>query len=952
MKKKIACLGLAIYLIFAHLPKIALANSDLLYKEDMKQTITSGVIYEESKRLYKSGWKDVYVLTVDVRNPNIKLEILTSSTEHGLKKTTQDLAKENEAIAGINGDFFGGGNPKSAMGQIVENGKTIEAQNYYNNSENKYAGLFLDKFGNIFTDYMKSNVRLYNSNINFDLGGKNKVTDFKKPIIFDTTFIKTTQDLDNRNKELFKVVVENGIVKEKLGAGQIANVPENGYVIVMDKNTATNNLAKFNVGDAISFTENYEFAFRPSKSISEIETGISAGGEILRNGKIIEQGLSVSPKARHPRTAVGVSQDKSKLIMVVVDGRGQSIGATQNEMGQILLEYGAYDAINFDGGGSSTMVVRKEGESEISLANNVSEKKQRPVPNGLGIKTTSEPGEATSIKIVPNLPENKAILANETYSFKINAFDTNLNPVNIDLSQINVAFENEEDGIATSTNFTPKSTGELTLKATYGSLYSEIKINVKEGINSISPRASQTSLEIGEKTTLSAVGSNKDGFQTFIDTSEIQWTLENPEIGILEGNVFTPVAEGIANINARYREFDSTISIAIGQIAILKESFETPKETFMLYYPEKSGVSGGSAIANVGFEDGGNSLLLSYAFKENSKENQASYVCFEKSPIIFYDNPKYIQMNVKGDGSGNMLKAVLKDKNDKQYIVPIIENMASTQWSVARFAVPKEVDYPIRLDKIYVGTYPTTEKEQGTIYIDNIQSVIKRTDGGEILGGYKDALQANLKETIPLENEEEINIFGQTAEKPFSNSKQVLIDAINNMKINATSLIFAGDSNLEELQTNIPTIQWQNKYFTSETKNFSIINLATKNGSILKENSEQWRWLQSYLNNFSRNNIIINMDKNIWDSKNDLKGTRENALFHKILKEFIEKTGKNVIVVSAVSNKAEVLVKDGVRYITLNGLTNDIQSNLNNYKYLKIRASENDLQYEICNIYN
>ena len=952
MKKKIAFLGLVLSLTFTYLPKITFANSDLLYKETNQQTITTGVTYEESKRLYKSGWKDVYVLTVDINNPNIKLDILTSKQEHGLKKTTENLVKENDAIAGINGDFFGSGNPKSAMGQIIENGKDIEAQNYYNNSENKYAGIFLDKFGNVFTDYIKSNIRIFNSNVNLDLGAKNKITDFKKPVVFDRAFIQTTKDLDNRNKQLFKVVVENGVVKEKLGAGQIANIPENGYVIVMDKNTASANLGKFNVGDAISFTEKYEFVFRPDKNISEIEIGMSAGGEILRNGNIINQGLSISPKARHPRTAVGISQDKTKLIMVVVDGRGQSVGATQNEMGQILLEYGAYDAINFDGGGSSTMVLRKEGDMEVSLANNVSDKSQRLVPNGLGIKTTNPKTEATSIKIVPNLSENKAILANETYSFKINAFDSNLNPVNIDLSQVNLSFLNEEDGTATNSTFTPFKTGELTLKATYQNLETELKINVKDGINSIKPKATLTSLNIGEKTTLSAVGSNKDGFETFIDPSKIEWTVDNQEIGALEGNIFTAYKDGIANITGKYGEFTSTISIAIGEVAILKEAFENPKETFMLYYPENAGVSGGSAISNVGFEDGGNSLLLSYSFKENSQTNQASYVSFEKSPIIFYDNPKYIQMNVKGDSSGNMLKAILKDKNNNQYTVPIIENMNSSEWSVARFAIPENVVYPITLDKIYVGTYPTTEKEQGTIYIDNIQSVVKRTDGGQILGGYTDYLSENLRETQILENEEEINIFGQTANKPFENSKQVLLDAINSMSLNATSLVFAGDSNLEGIQTNLPTIQWQNKYSTSETKNLSIINLATKSGNMLKENPEQWKWLQSYLYNFSKNNIVITMDKNIWDSKNSLTGIRENSLFHKILKEFVEETGKNVIVVSAVSDKTEVFVKDGVRYITLNGLTNSMQSNLNNYKYLKIRASETDLKYEIVNIYN
>ena len=61
---------------------------------------------------------------------------------------------------------------------------------------------------------------------------------------------------------------------------------------------------------------------------------------------------------RHPRTAVGILADGSK-VFVVVDGRSsKSQGATMEEMQKIMLWLGCTDALNLDGGGSSTMVVR------------------------------------------------------------------------------------------------------------------------------------------------------------------------------------------------------------------------------------------------------------------------------------------------------------------------------------------------------------------------------------------------------------------------------------------------------------------------------------------------------------------------------------------------------------------------------------------------------------------
>ncbi len=951
MKKFFLCI-FAIFLLI-YIPKNALAAT-LLYSESNVQTITSGVTYEESKRLYTDGWKDVYVLTVDITNPNVSMEVLTSQTEYGLKKSTENLAIENSAIAAINGDFFGSGNPLSAMGQIAENGTFREARNYYNSSSSQYAGVFLDTFGNVFIDYVESNLRLYNSKVNLDLDAKNKVTSFSKPVIFDSTAISTTADLDKRNSNLYKVVVEDGVITQKLGPGEVATVPENGYVIVMDKDTASEQLAKFEISDTITFTESYEFLFRPEKLVSQIVSGMSAGGEILRNGVEVSSGYSVSPNTLQPRTAVGVSQDKTKLILMVVDGRGSSKGATHSQMAELLLEYGAYDAIHFDGGGSSTMVVRQEGDTEVSVVNNVSEGTQRSVPNALGIKTTNETGELDSIKISLNTEDGQAILQNQTYSFEILGYDSNLNPVTVDINSVKVSFLDEDDGVVNQNYFSPSKVGTLTLLAEVENtdIKTTLEIEVKDGISSIKPKLDKTSLKVGESLALSAVGANKDGYEVSLNSSDITWTIDNEDIAYISNNNLIATGEGVLNLMATYGSYSFNITIAIGETVTLTEDFETQKDLLMLYYPDTDYLAGSAVYTNASAISG-NSLAITYAFKANKVTSQATYVSFERSPITFSGSPSSIQMAVKGDGSGNMLKAVLKDAGGNQYTVSIIDSMTEDNWIIASFDVPDGALYPISIEKIYVGTYSTTSQEQGTIYIDNIEAVYEKEGGGEITAGYKDYLYSDtLSTTAKTDGEEDINVFGQTADKPFSNSSQVLIDTVNSMQQDATSLIFVGDSDLSGISLTVPTVQWQNKYSTTNTQNLSIINLATKSGNMLAESSEQWKWLQGYLQSFSKNNILICMDKNIWDSENCLTGVRENELLHKILKQFVEETGKNVIVVSAVGDKSDVYVKDGVRYITLNGLTSNSETDLTNYKYLKIRATETDLQYQICNVYN
>ncbi|MCG9895668.1 MAG: phosphodiester glycosidase family protein [Fimbriimonadaceae bacterium] len=64
-------------------------------------------------------------------------------------------------------------------------------------------------------------------------------------------------------------------------------------------------------------------------------------------------------EARHPRSAIGLDRSGGVLILAVVDGRrpGRSIGVTLPELAEIMIENGAWVAMNADGGGSSTLIV-------------------------------------------------------------------------------------------------------------------------------------------------------------------------------------------------------------------------------------------------------------------------------------------------------------------------------------------------------------------------------------------------------------------------------------------------------------------------------------------------------------------------------------------------------------------------------------------------------------------
>lgn len=117
------------------------------------------------------------------------------------------------------------------------------------------------------------------------------------------------------------------------------------------------------------------------------ELAMVVGGwpRILRDGQNIageaatlEGTLSRNAESRHPRTAIGFSRDSSTLFLLTVDGRSENSGGmTLIELATVMRELGAWQAMNFDGGGSTTMVVAgkvvnqpsdKEGERAVGNA--------------------------------------------------------------------------------------------------------------------------------------------------------------------------------------------------------------------------------------------------------------------------------------------------------------------------------------------------------------------------------------------------------------------------------------------------------------------------------------------------------------------------------------------------------------------------------------------------------
>ncbi len=134
----------------------------------------------------------------------------------------------------------------------------------------------------------------------------------------------------------------------------------------------------------------------------QVAEGIGGfGSKLIEDGKIKITGTSNYYTNRASRTAVGITRT-GKVVFMVLDGRQEPIscGGSMEEIAQIMFEAGCVEAINLDGGGSTTYVAKVEGADELSVVSRPSDGTSRSVSTSLMIVSTAPSSTAFDHAII------------------------------------------------------------------------------------------------------------------------------------------------------------------------------------------------------------------------------------------------------------------------------------------------------------------------------------------------------------------------------------------------------------------------------------------------------------------------------------------------------------------------------------------------------------------------
>ncbi len=345
--------------------------------QEYKQ-ITAGVEHAKFVRKIKDEPVVINLLRLDLTK--VRLDVVHAMDAAIGTETVSSIASRHDAIAAINAGFFR--LDKSiyagdAAGVLMIDGNLLSES--YGNRVALTINNFSDKT-EVFINRLSLSQTVSIGKQTFEVTGINRQRRENDLIIYTPEFHFTTLT-DKKGIEI--VVQRNKVLKALDGKGSI-EIPSYSFIISASGKFREQLLgvARRNVGVTLSRqwetfdSKNYRNAF----VVKDIVGGVP---QLIKNGKIEisweqEKSSKVFVETRHPRTAVAKLKD-GKFLMVTIDGRqpNVSVGMNLQELAEMLLEFGATDAMNLDGGGSTTMFLNgkivnqpsdKEGERKVSDA--------------------------------------------------------------------------------------------------------------------------------------------------------------------------------------------------------------------------------------------------------------------------------------------------------------------------------------------------------------------------------------------------------------------------------------------------------------------------------------------------------------------------------------------------------------------------------------------------------
>ncbi|MEP6590124.1 MAG: phosphodiester glycosidase family protein [Gemmatimonadota bacterium] len=358
-------LALTVWLTASAVPTLVAQQFDTT----VTHQVVPGVVHERLV-LNAAPW-NINVVRVDLRTAGITLRVVHARDAFAGRETLASLASRHDqgdidVVAAINADFFQLSDGEATNNMVVA-GEWWRAVHVWNGAPPVRSQFALTAGGRMAIDRLAWSGRLSTRRYPWlALDGVNLRPTADAVVLFTPRFGASTPRDSASRIMLERTLVPLGALGDTLrfrladslhGGGGTPLGPN--FVIAGGANSAGRLAALGPIGSELR----YSMSTAPDRgAIRELVGGLPRlviHGRGLADTALAEaEGTNASLRQRHPRSALGFSRDSSTLILVTVDGRQpSSAGMDLAELSGLMLRLGAWEALNLDGGGSTTLLV-------------------------------------------------------------------------------------------------------------------------------------------------------------------------------------------------------------------------------------------------------------------------------------------------------------------------------------------------------------------------------------------------------------------------------------------------------------------------------------------------------------------------------------------------------------------------------------------------------------------
>ncbi len=518
-----------------------------------------------------------FYCSVDVSNPYVSLAAVCARDKVAGNETVGNMArrKSHEGaryFAGINGDFFLTGGTTSRgvsvvgtpVGATVVDGEIYRARN----NASAYKNFIVDTDGHMYCNpFVFGGTITGPGGASASLSGVNTYSSesacSNSVVVFTDRYYGST-DQTNAGYEVQARLADGDtfqaagsfsmIITGAPSADGDMTIPEGGFVL-RGVGSAAPFIQNLKAGDQVTLSTWWHFG---NQSINPAQV-ISGNPKIVGDGVVLDsEGDRGDASARHPRSAIGYSQDGNTAYFLVVDGRSTiSAGARTSVVGEIIRMAGAWEAVNVDGGGSSALYT-----DVLGIRNQPSDGSERADANAFyAVHSAPDDNTLAQLRFVDwSLKVPKYGM----YTPKVYGYNQYGVLIDTDVRGFHLSCPPELGIVRDDTVFIATGSGTMPLTVTLGDVSFSTPMTVVGEGSDISMRCDSV-INDGIRPWTAQTQSVVDGKTLLLEPSVFSWTSSDPsivEVGANDGIVLGK-RNGEATITGAVGDFSGTTRVVV-----------------------------------------------------------------------------------------------------------------------------------------------------------------------------------------------------------------------------------------------------------------------------------------------------------------------------------------------------------------------------------------------------